>query len=86
MKNYKIIVLILGYVHWNVANYYLMIRSFKRCILLNIDSYDLQRRAKQQFCVQVFVVDIELQELTHAGDKPCVLYCDMTETELQKCL
>ena len=41
---------------------------------------------KLQFCVQVFVADTELQELTHAGGKPCVLYCNMTEAELQKCI
>ena len=51
-----------------------------------IDSYDLRRREKLQFCaVQVFIADIEIQELTHAGGKPyVVLYCDMTEAELQK--
>ena len=36
------------------------------------DSHDLRRREKLQFCVQVFIADIELQELTHAGGKPCV--------------
>ena len=39
-----------------------------------IDSYDLRRREKLQFCVQVFVTDIDFQELTLAGGKPCVLY------------
>lgn len=38
---------------------------------------------KLQFCVQVFISDIELQELTHAGGKTWLLYCDMTEAELQ---
>ena len=49
-----------------------------------IDSYALRRREKLQFCVQVFIADIELQELTHAEGKPGVLYRDMTEAELQK--
>ena len=49
-----------------------------------IDSHDLRRREKLQFCVQVFIADIELQELTHAEDRACVLYCDMTEAELLK--
>ena len=38
-------------------------------IVENIDSYDLQRRETLQFCVQVFVADIELQELTHGEVK-----------------
>ena len=49
-----------------------------------IDSYDLRRREKLQFCVQVFISDMELQELTHVEGKPCALYCDMTAAELQK--
>ena len=51
-----------------------------------IDSYDLRRQEKLQFCVQVFIADIELQAMTHAEGKPGVLYCDMTEVELYKCL
>ena len=50
-----------------------------------IDSYDLRRREKLQFCVHdVFIADIELQELTHAPSKSCVVLCDMTEAKLQK--
>ena len=49
-----------------------------------IDLYDLRRPEKLQFCVQAFIADIKFQELTHAGRKPCVLYCDVTEAELQK--
>ena len=48
-----------------------------------IDSYHLRRREKLQFCVQAFITNIELQELTHAGGKPCVLCCDMTEAPLE---
>ena len=49
-----------------------------------IDSYDLRRRENLHFCVQVFIADIEFQALTHAQGKPCVLYCDIAEAELQK--
>ena len=35
-----------------------------------IDSYDLRRRGKLTFCVQDFIADLELQDLTHAeGNK-----------------
>ena len=47
-----------------------------------VECSDPRRPEKLQFCVQVFIVDIELQELTEAGGKPCVLYYDMTESEL----
>ena len=74
--------------HRNVENYHNRIHSFKRCIFFKdiIDSYDFRRREKLEFCVQVFVADIELRELTRVGAKPCVLYCDtcMTEAEWQK--
>ena len=35
------------------------------------------------FVSQVFVADIELEDLIHAGGKHSVLYCDTTEAELQ---
>ena len=38
----------------------------------------------QSVCVQVFVTHIELQELTWRGGNNNVMYCDMTEAELQK--
>ena len=47
-----------------------------------IDSYD--SRDDRQFCVQIFVVDIEFQDMIHEGSKLSVLYCDVTKTELQK--
>ena len=37
-----------------------------------------------QFCVQIFVADIEFQDMVHEGGKLSVLYCDVTKTELQK--
>ena len=74
--------------HQNVANYHNKIHSFQRYIFFKdiIDSYDFRRRQKLESCVQVFVADIELRELTRVGGKPCVLYCDtcMTEAEWQK--
>ena len=45
---------------------------------------DEKHGEKLQICVQVFIADIELQEFTHAEGKPCILYCDMTEADLQK--
>ena len=73
--------------HRNVANYH-KIHSFKRCIFFKdiIDSYDFRRREKLEFCVQVFVADIQLQELTRIGGKPCVRYYDtcMTDAAWQK--
>ena len=38
---------------------------------------------KLEFYVQVFIVDIELEELTHARGNPCVRSREVTE-ELQK--
>ena len=60
-ENNNIIVLILGHVHWNVANYHNKIHSFKRCIQneYTVDSYVFRRQEKLQFCVQVFVTVIE---------------------------
>ena len=40
------------------------------------------RRQELHMCVQAFIADIELQELTHAGGKPCIVYSDVTEAEL----
>ena len=51
-----------------------------------IASYDLRIREKLQFCVQFFVADIEFQELISEGGKHGILYCDVTEAELQKSL
>ena len=77
-ENNNIIVLILGHVHWNVANYHNKIHSFKRCIQneYTVDSYVFRRQEKLQFCVQVFVTVIE-----HTQE---VLNCDMTEAEFEK--
>ena len=48
-----------------------------------IDSYS-ETRKTAILCPSFHPGNIELQELTHAEGKPCILYCDMTEAELQK--
>ena len=68
--------------YWNLVNYH-KIANFKDADWWYIiELYDLWGWEKLQFCVQVFTMDIELQELSHTRNKLSVLYCDMTEVEL----